>query len=120
VSNATLFLSNVSLVWNISPETKDGKGTPGVEFSKAIYTLLGNIVATADMSKAADWQSVTPNEVRGAYAGWSGAKGWRRTHNVGCKLQVDISAMTTDRQWHCPPKGSTCFLGEAFTVQTPP
>lgn len=63
VSNATLFLSNVSLVWNISPETKDGKGTPGVEFSKAIYTLLGNMVATADMSKAANWQSVTPEEV---------------------------------------------------------
>lgn len=64
VSNATLFLSNVTLLWNITPDTPDGKGTPGVEFSKATYQLVGDVVATANLADMANWESVKPEEVR--------------------------------------------------------
>lgn len=63
VSNATLFLSNVTLLWNITPETADGKGTPGVEFTKATYQLVGDVVATADLADKASWKAVKPEEV---------------------------------------------------------
>lgn len=71
VGNATLFLSNVTLLLNITPETKDGQGIPGVEFSKALYTLGGDIVATADLRKASSWQSVDAEKVGGC-VGWDG------------------------------------------------
>jgi hypothetical protein len=73
VSNATLYLSNVTLLWNITPERADGKGTPGVEFSKATYQLVGDVVATADLADKASWKAVKPEEVRrggGTRAGW--------------------------------------------------
>ena len=63
MSNATLFLSNVTLLINISPETKEGQGTPGVEFSKAVYTMSGDVVATADLNKPSSWQSVPAEKV---------------------------------------------------------
>jgi hypothetical protein len=59
VTNVTLLLQNVTMALNISPET-----TPGVEFSKATYTLAGNVVATADASNKANWVQVDMDEVR--------------------------------------------------------
>jgi hypothetical protein len=69
ISNATLFLQNVTLYIPISPETKDGKGMPGVEHSTGSYTLSGTVVAAADLTKASSWQQVSLDKVRGCSSG---------------------------------------------------
>lgn len=58
VSNVTLFLSNVTLLLNISPET-----TPGVAFTTAQYLLAGDVVATADLNDKGSWQKVDMEKV---------------------------------------------------------
>jgi hypothetical protein len=64
ISNATLFLQNVTLYIPISPVSKDlMSGVPGVEFSTASYTLTGNVVAAADLTKASSWQQVSLDKV---------------------------------------------------------
>jgi len=64
VSNITLFISNMTLLFNITPESADGmSGTPGVMTTTAKYLLAGDVVATADLNKASNWQSVDADKV---------------------------------------------------------
>lgn len=58
VGNATLYLSQVTLFFNISPE-----GTPGVEMSRAKYTIVGDLVATADLANPKAWNAVDAEDV---------------------------------------------------------